>query len=171
MGKFVAVAIGIKRAGGLSELPGAVNGAKQIHNWVERQGYESHLVTDATGEVTLARVKSLIKGIVDKGEAERLLIYFAGHGIQPVANSAYWLLSRWDEDSDEAVNVNLSFANAKRTGIVQIAVFADACRSSVPEAATVGGGSIFPKPPSAAGRLPQWDHFLASRLGEVARNA
>jgi hypothetical protein len=100
------------------------------------------------------------------------LLYFAGHGIQPTVNTAYWLLSRWENNSSEAINVNLSCYNAKRSGIGQIAIFADACRSTVPGAATVCGSSIFPifpKHAAAAGRQPQWDHFLASRLEEVAQ--
>jgi hypothetical protein len=169
MRKQVAVAIGVRRAGGLADLPGAVNGAKEFHEWAGRQHYETHLVTDEGGPVAVQTLKSLIKAIVDAGDVERLLIYFAGHGIQPSVNTTFWLLSRWEEDSDEAVNVNLSFANAKRSGIGQIAVFSDACRSTVKDAAYVGGGSIFPKPPNSVLKLPQWDHFLASRLGEIAQ--
>lgn len=169
MGKQVAIAIGVKRAGKLAELPGAVNGAKEFHAWAERQRYDAHLVTDEAEPVTVQKLKGLIKTIIDDGEADRLLIYFAGHGIQPSVNTTFWLLSRWEDDSDEAVNVNLSFANAKRSGIGQIAVFSDACRSTVKDAAYVGGASIFPKPPASVVKLPQWDHFLASRLGEVAQ--
>jgi predicted secreted acid phosphatase len=113
--KSVAVAIGIAHAGSLPELPGAVNGAKKFCDWAKQQGYEVHLVSDETAEVTVEKLKTLIKDIIDEGETERLVIYFAGHGIQPSYNTAYWLLSRWDNDSDEAINFNLSFANAKRS--------------------------------------------------------
>jgi hypothetical protein len=169
MGKQVAIAIGVRRAGRLADLPGAVNGAKEFYEWAGQHQYETHLVIDETGPVTVQTLKSLIKAVIGDGDVERLLIYFAGHGIQPSVNTTFWLLSHWEEDSDEAVNVNLSFANAKRSGIGQIAVFSDACRSSVKDAAYVGGGSIFPKPPASVLKLPQWDHFLASRLGEIAQ--
>jgi Caspase domain len=170
MGKYVAVAIGVARAGNsLPELPGAVNGAKEFHDWAEKQGYEAHLVTDESDEVTVQTLKTEIRKIIDEGEAERLVIYFAGHGIQPSVSMPYWLLSRWAADSDEAVNFNLSTSNAKRSGIGQIAIFADACRSNAPDAASVGGSSIFPKATTSAGQLPQWDQFLASRLGESAQ--
>jgi len=170
MGKKVAVSIGIKRTGRLPELPGAVNGAKKFGDWAEGQGYETHLVTDKTGDVTVKTLKTLIKSIVDEGETERLIVYFAGHGIQPMANAPYWLLSRWEDDSDEAVNVNLSEQNAKRSGISQIAIFADACRSTARGAETVGGSSIFPKSPAALGaKGTQWDKYFASRLGDSAQ--
>ena len=169
MGKYVAVAIGVARAGSLPELPGAVNGAKEFHNWADKQGYETYLVTDESEEVTVQKLKAQIKKIIDEGEAERLVIYFAGHGIQPSINTQYWLLSRWEADSDEAVNCSLSFSNAQRSGISQIAVFADACRASAPDAASVGGSSIFPKSVASAVTFSQWDHFLASRLGGSAQ--
>ena len=162
------IAIGVKHAGDLVELPGAVNGAKEFARWAEAQGYSTTLITDEATPVTVARLKTAIKDVV-KGSAERLLIYFAGHGIQPSVNTAYWLLSNWQDDSDEAVNVSLSLANAKRTALEQISVFSDACRSTVKDAALVGGSSIFPKPSSSPAKLPQWDHFFASRLGEVSQ--
>jgi len=169
MGKYVALAIGLARAGSLPELPGAVNGAKEFHDWASLHDYETHLITDESGEVTTHKLKAKIKAIIDDGKTERLVIYFAGHGIQPSVNTTYWLLSGWEADSDEAVNVNLSLSNAKRSGVSQIAVFADACRSTVPDGASVGGSSIFPKAAAAVGKLPQWDEFLASRLGESAQ--
>jgi len=169
MATYVAVAIGVANASGLPKLPGAVNGAEEFRDWAQQQGYETHLITDENGPVTVQSLKAVIDSILQNGDAERLIIYFAGHGIEPVTNSAYWLLSNWEADSNEAVNFNLSFSNAKRSGIRQIAVFADACRSTVRDAASVGGGSIFPKSTISAIKIPQWDQFLASRLGEQAQ--
>lgn len=170
MSKQVAVLIGVARAGKLPELQGAINDVKKFGVWAEAQGYEIHLISDEGGPVTVDAVKGLIKRLVDPGDVERMLLYFAGHGIQPTVNTAYWLLSNWENDSDEAINVTLSLANAKRSGIAQIAVFADACRSTAPDAASVGGSSIFPKPQMGMAKQPQWDQFFASRLGESAQD-
>ncbi len=169
MGKQIAIAIGVQHAGRLTELPGAVNGAKEFQTWAQQRGYETHLVTDDAGPVTVQNLKDLIKGIVDAGNAERLLIYFGGHGIEPVVGAQYWLLSGWENDSNEAVNVNLSSSNARRSGIRQIGIFADACRSTVNGASSVGGASIFPKSQATAGKLPQWDKFFGSRPDEEAQ--
>ena len=166
----VAVSIGIKTSGKLPELPGALKGAHDFGDWAGAQGYTVHRVTDERGQpVTLQQLKTLIKSIVNDGDTERLLIYFAGHGTQPTFNAPFWLLSGWEEDSDEAVNVNLSFANAKRSGIAQIAIFADACRSNVTGGSTIGGGTIFPKAVASAGGHTEWDHFYSTRLGEEAQ--
>ena len=90
--KSVAVAIGIAHAGSLPELPGAVNGAKEFCDWAKQQGYDVHLVSDETAQATVEKLKtSPSKSIIDEGETERLVIYFAGHGIQPSVNTAYWL--------------------------------------------------------------------------------
>jgi hypothetical protein len=166
----VAVAIAVQRAGSLIALPGALEGARDFAKWADEQGYETHLVTDEheQGTVTVFALRELMKRIVQE-QPDRLLLYFAGHGIQPSPNTPYWLLSGWEADSNEAVNVNLSNYNAKRSGIAQIAIFADACRSTVPGAAGVGGASIFPKSPPPAGRLPQWDHYYATRIEEIAQ--
>lgn len=169
MGAEIAVAIGVRRAGSLIELPGAVSGAHEFSDWAKRQGHQTYLVTDENTPVTAAALYRLMKRVVEELQPERLLLYFAGHGIQPTVNTAYWLLSNWEENGNEAVNVNLSCHHAKRSGIGQIAVFADACRSAVPGGADVGGSSIFPKVVAAAGKLPQWDHFLATRLEEIAQ--
>ncbi len=168
MSQHAAIAIGVAHAGDLVELPGAVNGAKEFHRWAQAQGYATTLIIDEIESVTVERLKTAIKSSI-ANDTERLLIYFAGHGIEPSVNTAYWLLSNWQADSDEAVNVSLSLANAKRTALAQIAVFSDACRSTVTDAALVGGSSIFPKPGGSPAKLPQWDHFFASRLGEVSQ--
>jgi hypothetical protein len=165
----VAISIGVRQAGSLVELPGAINGAREFRAWAKRQNYKTFLVTDEKKAVTIARLSKLIKRVVDEIQPERLLLYYAGHGIQPSVNTAYWLLSNWEADGNEAVNVNLSSYHAKRSSIRQIALFADACRSTVRGAATVGGASIFPKATVSARRQPQWDHFLASRVEEVAQ--
>lgn len=153
----------------LPSLPGAVQGAKEFAEWAKSHEYAFHLVTDEGNQrVTVQRLTDIVKAVL-KDIPERLLLYFAGHGIQPTSGTAYWLLSNWEDDSDEAVNVTLSLSNAKRSGIEQIGVFADACRSTVADAASVGGRSIFPKSATSLGKQPQWDQFFASRLGEIAQ--
>lgn len=169
MGKQLAVAIAVAKAGDLPELPGAINGAKDFLAWADRNHYEPHLVSDETGAVTVDRLRDLFTELVGRGDAERLLVYFAGHGLQPSYNMAFWLLSKWQQDSDEAINVNLFFANAKRSDLTQIAVFSDACRSTSNEAQLVGGAAIFPRSQLPGANAPQWDHYLACRLGDVAQ--
>jgi hypothetical protein len=168
VGKNVALSIGIGHTGGeLRDLPGAVNGARDFHAWAKEQGYESYLLTHA--EVSVKALKERIKSVVDE-LAERFIIYFAGHGIQQTLNTPIWLLPGWEQDDNEAVNVNLSLHHAKRSGLRQIAIFADACRSTVRGGQTVQGSSIFPKSvPVAPGIGAQWDQFYSTLLGEGAQ--
>lgn len=171
MEKRVALSIGIEHAKPLTDLPGAVEGAKDFDAWAKSQGYETHLVTDEGNKaVTVAALEDLIVKIIKESQPDRLIVYFAGHGIEPVTGAAYWLLSGWDDNSNEAVNVNLSLANAKRSAIRQIAIFADACRSTVRDAHLIGGSSIFLKKNlSVAPRSTQWDQFFAARPGASAQ--
>jgi len=168
MADQAALAIGVQQADKLVALPGAVNGAREFADWAKAHDYRVTLITDERKPVTVNQLCSAIKRIL-RSDPERLVIYFAGHGTQPTTNTAYWLLSHWQSDPNEAVNVNLSFYHAKRLPIGQIAFLADACRSAVANAELVGGASIFPTPEHPAVQSPQWDHFLAARLGESAQ--
>lgn len=167
MSRNVAVSIGVKKAGELPELPGAIAGAKEFRDWAEKNHYECKLITDETGPVELATIMKTIKAILED-DVDRLLIFYAGHG-QSTQMGDYWLLSRCDLDGNEAVNCSLSFIHAKRWPIGQVGIFADACRSADAQAIFVGGGTIFPTSKTLPRRVPEWDQFQATRLGQVAQ--
>nr|WP_294523635.1 caspase family protein [uncultured Rhodopila sp.] len=168
MGKRYALAIGIRKSGQLPKLDGAVNDAHAFADWASAPGqdYTVRLVTDEDEAVTIDRLKSEIKPILDD-DVDRLLIFYSGHGICAQTGD-YWLLSNYDSDSDEAVNLLQSIRNARRRGIGQIAVFSDACRSSLNTAAMVSGRVIFP-PPSRNGLSSPYDEFLSTDIGYVAQ--
>ncbi len=166
---WTAIAIGVRKAGSLPELPGAVNGAKNFAAWAKDRGYEVHLVTDEKKNeaVRSERLRTLLKTIVDEGATTRLLVYFSGHGAQP-ASAPFWLLSDWETDSNEAVNEGISRLNADRSGIQQIAFFVDACRVSVPGAQLINGFCLFPtRPPHP--HPPRWDLFYGARVDAISQ--
>ncbi len=167
--KKIAISIGVSKAGPLPELPGAVNGARDFAAWAEKAGYEKHLVTDETAPVTAKQIKDIVTPIVTDGDTTRLIIYFAGHGTQPREGAQFWLLSDWDSDANETVDVVLSTSAAKRSSIAQISIIADACRSHVSGASALSGSVIFPRRPPVAGPSPQWDHFFGARIDEEAQ--
>lgn len=169
MAKRLAISIGVSKAGHLVELPGALSGARDFAKWAKAADFDTTLITDENGPVTVAALRDTIQ-LMLADDVERLLVYFAGHGTAN-ASSDLWLLSGWEDDGNEVVNVALSFNHAKRQHIPKIAVFADACRSVVPQIAYLGGANIFPKVPAPAPRSPQWDMFLATRLSEAAQEA
>ncbi|VWX54515.1 caspase family protein [Novosphingobium sp. 9U] len=150
------IAIGIERTGGpgLGKLPGAVNGARAMAAWAKAAGYQVELVTDrddvpgSEGKdtftpVDVGRIKAALMRLlptandgVDRGgpaePPQRLLVYFAGHGMQSAADGEMWLLS--DSYSDQ-----LAIGLAKLQALLQtyltgekpgqIAIISDACRS------------------------------------------
>jgi hypothetical protein len=59
--------------------------------------------------------------------------------------------------------------NARRLGIGQIAVFSDACRSSLSTAAMVSGRAIFPVPSRNARMISPYDEFLSTDIGDAAQ--
>jgi hypothetical protein len=169
MGERFVLAIGVRRSGRLPRLDGAIADARAFSEWASSaaQNYNVKLVTDESGAVTIDRLKTQVDEIL-KEDVSRLLIFYSGHGIC-CQTGDYWLLSNCDHDSDEAVNLSLSIRNARRFPIGQIAVFSDACRTSLNSVALVGGRSIFPSGPRIAIVTSPYDEFLSTNIGDVSQ--
>lgn len=130
--KMVAFAIGVGDAKPLPYLPGAVNGARQFHEWASKLGYKSHLVIDddPSNPVTIDRLnREFLSELPKKDDPpiDRLVIYFAGHGLIRDAEEGLWLLSDWRIQM-RAVAVELLKRRLYRFNVGQIAIFADSCR-------------------------------------------
>lgn len=169
MGTRYALTIGVRKSGRLPRLEGAIADARAFAEWAcaPDQDYIVKLVTDENGAVTVDRLKGEITTILND-DVSRLLIFYSGHGICSQAGD-YWLLSNYDRDSDEAVNLSQSMRNARRLGIGQIAVFSDACRSSLNSAALVSGRVIFPVPSRNARMISPYDEFFSTDIGVMAQ--
>jgi len=170
MKNWRAVSIGIRKAGDMIELPGAVNGAKEFAAWATANGYQPTLFTDEKRPVEFAPIRAAISVIVNECP-DRLLVYFAGHGLQR-ADGPLWLLSNWKEDEAETINVELSLRNASRSGIPAVGIFADSCRNVTGGAMSLTPRSIFPsrdqlKNPMVA--QTQRDLFFACRFDEISQ--
>jgi hypothetical protein len=128
--RMAALAIGVSDAPPLPFLGGALNGARQFHEWAKALGYDSRLVTDEKEPVTAERVRKELEGLLPAGDSgtHRLLVYFAGHGVIHELEQGLWLLSDWNEEL-RAVNVEALRRRLDRYGVNQVAFFADACRS------------------------------------------
>ncbi|WP_165420814.1 caspase family protein [Rhizobium ruizarguesonis] len=163
------LSIGVRKSGRLPELAGAVEDAANFANWASTSshGYESILITDERTPVAIADIRNAVRKIVDD-YPRRLLIFYSGHGIYSQAGDQ-WLLSGYDRDGSEAVNLNSSMRNARRLGIGQVAVFSDACRSSIPTAGLVDGSNIFPSPTPGRAPTAPYDEFLSTDLGQAAQ--
>lgn len=140
-GRKVALAIGVSHAPPLPFLGAAVAGARGFHEWARELGYEAHLVTDEPDPVTCERdpvtaarlrreLEELLPAAGDDGaRIERLLIYFAGHGLIREVEQGLWLLSDWYQELRAVGVENLKRRLSKYYRVEQIGLFADACRS------------------------------------------
>lgn len=136
--KRACLAIGIGVTQELDDLPGAVTGAEQFAAWAKKAGYETRLVTDATGAVDIAHVRAALLSLLPAprdgsdhegpvNPPERLLLYFAGHGMHS-GLSSLWILSG-TYHSQEAIGVSQIQDMLASYGIGQLAVVSDACLS------------------------------------------
>ena len=163
-----AVLIGVNRTGGgLPVLQDATNSARRMERWAKAQGFE-HVRTftdeDDAG-VHVKAIKDAVKELSQLGTVEKLVVFFAGHGVN-VRRNEYWLLSDAPDDPQEAVNVRGSVDLAQYGGIPYVVMISDACRTAADTvtAQTVSGSEIFPNQEVAESALPV-DQFYACRLG------
>src|SRR5271154_7153794 len=108
MGERYALTIGVRKSGKLPRLDGAIADAHAFSEWASAAGqsYIVKLVTDEDEAVTVGRLRAEIDKILED-DVSRLLIFYSGHCICGQIGD-YWLLSNFDRDSDEAVNLSLS---------------------------------------------------------------
>ncbi|MGH8906171.1 MAG: caspase family protein [Egibacteraceae bacterium] len=167
MARSVAVVVGVGNPRHLTPLPGAFTGSEDVARWAEGAGYVVHRLTDERGDVCVADVLKLIKAAVDAGDVERLIVFFAGHGVAKGTYDDFWLMSDGVDNPNEAVNLPATVARARTCGIPHVIIVSDACRTMAgKDAMGVLGGSIFPNRGIRAS--VQLDLFYAARSGDPA---
>ncbi|MDC0675786.1 caspase family protein [Nannocystis radixulma] len=165
-----AVVIGVRKAGTLVPLHGAIAGAEKLASWLADEGFEVTRLTDEAAPVTASTVMQAITAFVDAGVYEQLVVYFAGHGFVR-GFSEYWLLSGAPRDPNQAIVVNESVDLARQTGIPSVVFISDACRSFArsPADQRVTGSLVFPNPDDTLTDTEvEVDRFFAARVGEAA---
>jgi len=163
--RMVAVIIGVASPQRLTYLPSAVNGAHAFKDWADALGYESRLVTDEDEPVRLARLRSELEAAL-ANPVDRMVLYFAGHGLIREAEEGLWLLSDWYAEQ-RAVAVEPLKRRLYRYGVKQIAIFADACRSlpAGMDAADLTPDAVLGRGPSEPEATPPIDKFIAAQDG------
>ena len=163
-----AVVIGVDKAGSMPKLNAAASGAIKIGDWLRSEGFEVKQFVDTGGPVRASDLFDAIKGFIDRGTLEQLVIYFAGHGFVSGSLSEFWLLSGAPENPNEAVSLTESRAFAKQSGIPNVVFISDACRSPAQSVrlASIHGQVVFSRgPPNVDIDV---DTFLATRIGAEA---
>ncbi len=166
----VVVCIGVDEVGGYTELKGAAKDAIAFGDWAASQGCEVHKFTDDEDPVFASDISTCIKQLVEQTRFSHLILYFAGHGLI-LNDSEFWLLSRSQDDPNEAINLTRAMADAKRAGIPHVVFVSDSCRTppSSDEFRRIYGHAIFP---TVANRTPVMiDTIYAVENGDPAYEA
>jgi hypothetical protein len=100
-------------------------------------------------------IKRAIRKLVDDGDIEQLIVYFAIHGVN-IRYGEYRLISDAPVDCSAAVNVEVSMALARRCGIPYVVFVSDACRiaDKCVQAQGITGSEIFPNDPVSGPENP-----------------
>ena len=166
--KRVALLIGLDNASQFTPLKAAVSGAKAMRDWLAAEGYGTTLLTDEGGSVSVANVKSALRSIIQDGETEKLVVYFAGHGLLN-GFSGLWMLSDAMHDVDEVIDVSRNVEAARTCGVKSVVFISDACRllpNSVSQSRT-SGATVFPVMNDHSVDV-EVDRFFATRPGAPA---
>lgn len=169
-----------KYNGPYANLPGTLTSAKRIANWARQpgpgRGYTVLEITDANGAaVTVDRLKNEITPFLQGNIIDRLVVYFAGHGLVRSTADQYWLLTDAANDDREGVNTNAFKRGLTRQGIGsnhpdllqgQLCFIVDACRNTSEEALNFVGDPIIAG--GGAAQKMQIDLFFATMLGKYA---
>ncbi|MDX0015940.1 hypothetical protein GOB19_23375 [Sinorhizobium meliloti] len=167
--KRAALLIGVDNASQFPPLKAAVSGAKSVSEWLAAEGYQTTLLTDENGgAVAVHDVKAALKSIVERGDTEKLVVYFSGHGLLN-GLSELWLLSDAAHDIDEVIDVSRNVEAARTCGVKSVVFISDACRllpGTVSQSRT-SGAMIFPAMNDYSVDV-EVDRFFATRPGMAA---
>lgn len=166
--------------GAYTNLPGTLTSAARIVNWARQpgpgRGYTVLEITDANrSAVTVDRLKNEITPFLQNNIIDRLVVYFAGHGLVRSTADQYWLLTDAVNDTREGVDMNAFKRGLARQGIGahhpelrqgQLCFFVDACRSTSEYVLDFEGDPIITG--GGATQKMQIDLFFATMLGQKA---
>jgi len=169
-----------KYAGAYHNLPGAVISAKRLREWAEQPDEDCnykvlYLADDVFEKIDVQLVSEKVSEFVSNNFIDRLVVYFAGHGIVRSAGDQFWLLTNAANDLREGINVegfrrgllkcNIGTHNDKLPG--QLCIISDACRNTSRDAIDFSGDPIL----TSTARMNkgiQLDRFLSTGLGDYS---
>jgi len=165
----VAVVIGVSRVPGFTPLAGVKTGVTEFSDWATAQGFQVERFVDFDGEPVRAdSIVRAVRTVVDAGDAERLVVYFSGHGLAVGTWDDMWLLSEANVNPNEAINVSKSAELARQCGIPHVVFFGDACRNPPGKLQlSLQGSLVFPSVHLNQVDV-QVDRFFATKSGDSA---
>lgn len=129
MPRRVAVILAVQNVPGHTPLPGALQGARDMVAWATADGWEVTAFTDDNGQPLSHRdISRHIDKLVQARDVAQMLLYFAGHGQCWGLGADFWLLSG-NRSPGDVVDVSKTVELARQSGIPDIFLVADACRT------------------------------------------
>lgn len=155
-------------------LDGAVVAAEEFYSWSQAAGYQCELLTDNTAPdgPTLAAITDALGRLLPFGsETERLILFFAGHGLTGVSGTtgATWLPKDW-QARNACIGVDVLRKRLPKFGVRQIAIFSDACRviAVTDEMRELDVRGLLEQGHANPDRPPDLDKFMAAQDGRAA---
>lgn len=166
-------------AGAYINLPGAVTSARRLRKWAEQPDEDCnykilYLADDVYPKIDVNLVREKVNKFVDEHIMDRLVVYFAGHGIVRSVSDQFWLFTDAANDQREGINVeafrrgllkcNIGKHNDQLTG--QLCLIGDACRNVAHDAIDFYGDPILTR--AGHRNRIQLDRFLSTGLGDYS---
>lgn len=168
----VAIAIAVADSVPRAYLTGAINGANHFLAWAEACGYETNLISDAPVPVTMDRLRQELEEALTGPERlplNRVILYFAGHGVIREAGEGLWLLSDWSNKLT-AVAMEPLKRRLSRFGAQQLTIISDACRSlpAKVDILELTADGVLGRGPFESDPMMVVDKFIAAQDGRQA---
>ncbi|MBD1995226.1 caspase family protein [Leptolyngbya sp. FACHB-541] len=176
--KAVIIIAVSKYAGTYDNLPGAITSARRLREWAEQSDEDCkykvlYLADDVFEKIDVQLVREQVSQFVNSNFIDRLIVYFAGHGIVRSAGDQFWLLTNAAQDLREGIDVEAfrrgllkcNIGNADFAG--QLCIIGDACRNTGRDAIEFYGDPILTSTAKRNSRI-QLDKFLSTGLGNYS---
>ena len=148
----VCVSIAVSSPEGkLAPLPGAIEASHDFVNWARAVQFDTVVaVTDEAGlPVTVARLKAAFKDAIGNPAdvVDHLVVHFAGHGFTDDIDDQLLLLTNWQTETTEAINVRRFVRLLEYYQPTRVSLFFDACGSEKPkDADQLQGSGVLERP-------------------------
>ncbi|MAP94343.1 MAG: hypothetical protein CMK07_05270, partial [Ponticaulis sp.] len=174
----------------MDDLPGTLVSAKRFIDWAVNDQFGPKIKPDNVltltddddnpltngGAVSVELLKEHIKPFLENRMIDRLVVYFAGHGIARSESDQFWLLTNAEFDTSQGIDVRLFRRKLGKYGFGQfnddlanegqVWLIGDACRNPANSALEFDGDAIL----TMGGRTKDtvFDLFFATSLGDFA---
>jgi hypothetical protein len=148
----VCISIAVSRPEGqLAPLPGAIEASRDFVKWANAAKFDKVLaVTDEAGwPVTVAGLRAAFKDAIGNSAnvVDHLVVHFAGHGFTDDIDDQLLLLTNWQRETTEAINVRRFVRLLEYYQPTRVSLFFDACRSEKPkDADQLQGSGVLERP-------------------------